>query len=108
MDDEASGPRSAKRMTASDVGRELGVHRSRVLHISAEELPYTTSPGGKTGRGRRWYTPEDVAALKQRREAAGRTAREELAALREDVGALREDVGELRQRLSEVERKLAD
>lgn len=59
------------RLTTSGVAALLGMHRSRVLEIPREHLPYETTPGGPERGGRRSYDPEHVETYRKWRAGTG-------------------------------------
>lgn len=84
-----------QQLTAPAVAGILGMHRSRVLEIPRDELPYTTSAGGPSRSGRRYYQPEDVEMYRMRRAGAGPS-----------VPQLARALAEQDRRISELERRV--
>jgi uncharacterized protein YceH (UPF0502 family) len=81
-----------RRLRSTEVARQLGVSRRTVARISADDLPYTLSPGGGTRR-QRLYLPADVERFRARQSSdPGETD----PALAERVSRLEADVADLK------------
>lgn len=72
-------------LTVSEVARLLGVSRSTVWRMTAEELPFVQTQGGGQRRGHRRYRAGDVSAYRSQGEA---TLEDRVADLEERVSRL--------------------
>ena len=102
-DDVAGGGTSGepRKLTSKATAAQLGLTASQLNKLPANELPYTTSPGGPIRGGRRYYRPQDVAAYKALRDAGPHWAAELNRAVHEQG----REIDDLRTRVERLEQQ---